>query len=142
METLSLFKELENPLVAWKAAVAADVKAAGEAKTVAALLWPDDDLETAHRRLLNACNPKQKQELGYHDIQRLKLLARQKTGASHIHAYESKPLKCDLHWTTLEEEAQQVAVSLGSVVQSATQVFAQAHELMERLSKLAGEVGK
>lgn len=137
METLSLFKELENPIVAWKAAVAADVEAAGGAKAVAAFLWPDDDLDTAHRRLLNACNPKQKQELGYHDIQRVKLLARKKTGASHIHAYESKPLNVKLHWVTPEEEVQQVAVDLGSVVRAAAEVFSRATDLANRLSEAA-----
>jgi len=137
METLSLFKELENPVVAWKAAVAADVDAAGGAKTVAAILWPDDELDTAHRKLLNACNPKQKQELGYHDIQRVKLLARKKTGASHIHAYESKPLKCDLHWVSVQEEVQQVSVTLMSAVQGLNGAISQANELLTRLGEVA-----
>ncbi len=137
METLSLFKELENPVVVWKAAVAADVEAAGGAKTVAAALWPEDDLDTAHRRLLNACNPKQKQELGYHDIQRVKFLARKKTGASHIHAYESKQLKCNLHWITVQEEAQQATVTLSAAVQGLHAAIAQANDLMTRLSEVA-----
>lgn len=106
METLSLFKELENPVVALKAAITADVEAAGGAKTVATLLWPDENIKTSHPRLLNACNPRQKQELGYHDIQQLKLLARKKSGASHIHAFESKALNCDLHWVSQEEQVE------------------------------------
>lgn len=134
METLSLFKELENPVVALKAAIAADVEAAGGAKTVAVALWPGEDIEKSHPRLLNACNPKQKQELGYHDIQRVKLLARLKTGASHIHAYESKPLKVDLHWITPQEEAQQATVNLSAAVQGLHAAIAQANDLMTRLS--------
>lgn len=106
METLSLFKELENPVVALKAAIAADVEAAGGAKIVAAALWPDEDIEKSHPRLLNACNPKQKQELDYHNIQRVKLLARKKSGASHVHAHESKQLKCELHWITPDEQVE------------------------------------
>jgi hypothetical protein len=137
VETLSLFKELDNPVVAWKAAVAADVEAAGGAKTVAAILWPDDDLDTAHRRLLNACNPKQKQELGYHDIQRVKLIARKKTGASHVHAYESKPLKVELHWVTVQEEVQQVTVNLTSAVQGLHGAIAQANDLLVKLSEVS-----
>lgn len=136
METLSLFKELDKPVVAWKAAVAADVDAAGGAKTVAAVLWPDDDLDTAHRRLLNACNHKQKQELGYHDIQKVKLLARTKSGASHIHAFESKPLKCDLHWVTIQEEVQLVTISLSSAVQGLHGAISQANDLLVKLSEV------
>jgi hypothetical protein len=137
MQTLSLFKELENPVVALKAAIASDVDAAGGAKIVAAALWPDEDIETTHKRLLNACNPKQKQELGYHDIQRLKLLARTKTGASHIHAFESKPLKCELHWITPQEEAQQATVNLSAAVQGLHAAISQANDLMTRLSGVA-----
>jgi hypothetical protein len=137
VETLSLFKELENPVVALKAAITADVEAAGGAKVVAAALWPDEGIDKAHPRLLNACNPKQKQELGYHDIQRLKLLARLKSGASHIHALESKPLNVDLHWVTLQEEVQRTAVNLKTAMQGLTEVTARANELANRLSEAA-----
>jgi hypothetical protein len=136
MQTLSLFKELENPVVAMKAAVTADVDAAGGPKTVAAALWPDEDIETTHRRLLNACNPKQKQELGYHDIQKLKLLARRKSGASHIHALESSALNAKLHWVTVQEEAQQVTVDLAAAFQGLQSTMTQANELIKRLSEV------
>lgn len=120
-----------------KAAIASDVDAAGGAKTVASTLWPDEDIETTHKRLLNACNSKQKQELGYHDIQKVKLLARKKTGASHIHAYESKPLKCELHWVTIQEEVQQVTVSLATAVQELHGAIASANDLLTKLSEVA-----
>lgn len=136
METLSLFKELEKPIVALKAAIAADVDAAGGAKVVAATLWPDEDIDKSHPRLLNACNPKQKQELGYHDIQKVKLLARLKSGASHIHAHESKQLKCDLHWITPQEEAQQATVNLSAAVLGLHAAISQANDLMKRLSEV------
>jgi hypothetical protein len=136
METLSLFKELEKPIVALKAAIAADVDAAGGAKVVAAALWPDEDIEKSHPRLLNACNPKQKQELGYHDIQRVKLLARLKSGASHIHAHESKALNVNLHWVTVQEEVQQVAVNLSTALRDVAVVVTQAQDLMKRLSEV------
>lgn len=136
METLSLFKELEKPVVALKAAIFADVEAAGGAKLVAAALWPDDDIEKSHPRLLNACNPKQRQELSYHDIQKVKLLARANSGASHVHAYESKPLKCDLHWVTLQEEAQQATACLSTAVQGLHAAITQANDLMRRLSEV------
>jgi hypothetical protein len=136
MQTLSLFKELENPLVALKAAITADVDAAGGPKAVAAAIWPDEDIETTHRRLLNACNPKQKQELGYHDIQKLKLLARRKSGASHIHALESKALNVNLHWVTVQEEVQQVAVNLSAALRDVAVVVTQAQDLMKRLSEV------
>lgn len=136
MQTLSLFKELENPVVALKAAITADVDAAGGPKTVAAVLWADEDIETTHRRLLNACNPKQKQELGYHDIQKLKLLARRKSGASHIHALESKLLNVELHWVSLQEEAQQATVCLSTAVKGLHAAIAQANDLMKRLTEV------
>jgi hypothetical protein len=137
VETLSLFKELDKPVVALKAAISADVDAAGGAKVVAAALWPDEEIEKTHRRLLNACNPKQNQELGYHDIQKVKLLARIKSGASHVHAYESKPLKCDLHWITLQEEAQEATACLSTAVQGLHAAITQANDLMQRLSGVA-----
>lgn len=136
METLSLFKELEKPIVALKAAIAADVDAAGGAKTVAVALWPDEDIDKSHPRLLNACNPKQKQELGYHDIQKVKLLARLNSGASHIHALESKALNAKLHWVTLQEEALQATVNLSTAFQGLQAAMGQANDLLKRLSEV------
>jgi hypothetical protein len=43
-----------------KAAVAADVEAAGGCKVVAAKLWPDLDITKAIQKLSNACNANQK----------------------------------------------------------------------------------
>jgi hypothetical protein len=128
METLSLFNQL-------KSAIAADVEVAGGAKCVASMLWPDEDIETTHKRLLNACNPKQKQELGYHDIQKLKQLARRASGASNVHAYESKQLNVKLHWVTLQEEAQQATVNLSAAFQELQAAMSQANDLMKRLSE-------
>lgn len=129
METMSLFNEL-------KSAITADVEVCGGAKVVAVELWPDIDVDTAHKRLLNACNPKQKQELSYHDIQRLKLMARRKSGASHVHAFESQPLKCELHWVSIQEEAQEATVTLSAAVQGLHAAIANANELMKRLSEV------
>lgn len=133
MESLSLFQELAEPKTALKAVIAADVEASGGCKEVAAYLWPDTDITRAIQRLSNSCNPKQKQELDYHDIQKLKLLARVKTGRSHIHAYESKPLAVDLHWVTQHERAERVAVKLNDAVASLQTTLAEAQELLRGL---------
>lgn len=136
-ESLPLFKELENPKVALKAVIKADVEAAGGFKDVAEVLWPDaakKDLIAASQRLMNACNPKQKQELDYYEIQTLKALAREATGASHVHAHESKPLNCKLHWITLQEEAQQVAVSLSDAATNMSAVMVQAQVVLTKLA--------
>jgi hypothetical protein len=137
MEPLSLFKELEDPRAALKAAIAADVEAAGGTKCAAKYIWPDSDKPLAdEQRLRNAGLQGQKQLLDYFEIQRLKQIARRQSGASHIHALESKALNVSLHWVTLQEEAQHVAVSLGTVLENATVVFAQAQDLMKRLSEV------
>lgn len=137
METLSLFKELADPKAALKAAIKADVEAAGGPKEAAKFIWPESQKPLAdEQRLRNAGLAGQKQLLDYFEIQRLKQIARKRSGASHIHALESKALNANLHWVTLEEEVQQVAMSLGSMLQNASDVFAQAQEIMERLGEV------
>ena len=137
METLSLFKELAEPRVALKAAIAADIEAAGGPKEAAKFIWPASEKPLAdEQRLRNAGLAGQKQLLDYFEIQRLKVAARMKSGGSHIHALESKPLNVKLHWVTIEEEAQAVAVNLGTVLQNVVDVVGQAREVMERLSQL------
>lgn len=138
METLCLFKELADPRSALKAAIAADIEAAGGPKEAAKAIWPDSTKPLAdEQRLRNAGLQKQKQLLDYFEIQRLKLAARQRTGASHIHALESKPLNVKLHWVTVQEEVQQVAVDLGSVVKAAAEVLSRATEIANRISEAA-----
>lgn len=138
METLSLFNELADPKSALKAAIAADVVAAGGIKAAAKFIWPDSDKPLAdEQRLRNAGLQGQKQLLDYFDIQQLKLAARLRSGASHIHAMESKALKADLHWVTAQEEAQQVTVNLVSSVQGLHTAIAQANDLLKRLSEVA-----
>lgn len=134
MESLSLFQELADPRVSLKAVIAADVEAAGGCKEVAAHLWPDLEITRAIQRLSNACNPKQKQELDYHDIQKLKLRARMKSGASHVHAYESKPLGCDLHWVTKQERAERSAVKLMDAARAVERAVLAAQEVLREIT--------
>jgi hypothetical protein len=129
MHQESLFQGL-NEL---KAAIAADVEAAGGCKAVAQELWPDLDILKAIQKLSNACNSKQKAELDYHEIQIVKRLARTASGASHIHAYESKPLDCDLKWVTQQERAERVAVKITDAVKLLQQTMTEAQELLRGL---------
>jgi hypothetical protein len=138
MGTRCLFNPSGDPRIELKEAIAADVQAAGGTKAAAAVIWPDSKRPLAdEQRLRNAGLAGQKQLLDYFEIQRLKQAARKESGASHIHALESEQLNAKLHWVTLEEEVQQVAVSLGSVLQNATAVFGQAQDLMKRLSEVS-----
>jgi hypothetical protein len=93
----------------WLTELEADVKAAGGAKVVGHELWPDLDPETAGRKLSNALNTKQKQQLSYQEAQQVKRLARIAVGKSQLHAFESKQLECELHWRTPEDVAQMAA---------------------------------
>lgn len=129
MQQVPLFEGLD----AWKAAIAADVESAGGFKQVGEQLYPHLDPIKAQQRLSNACNPKQKQELDYHEVQTLKALARNASGASHIHAYESKALDCELHWVTQQERAERVAVRITDAVQMLQQTMTEAQELLRKL---------
>jgi hypothetical protein len=133
METLSLFQELADPKTALKAAVAADVEAAGGIKVVAALLWPETELTKAIQKLSNACNRKQKQELDYHEIQIVKLAARKASGASHVHAYESKTLNVDLHWVTKQEKAERTAIRLVDAAKTLERAVIAAQEALKEI---------
>lgn len=137
METLSLFKELADPKTALKAAIAADVEAAGGTKEAAKHIWPDSQKPLVdEQRLRNAGLQGQKQLLDYFEIQRLKQIARRKSGASHIHALESSALNVKLHWVTVQEEAQQVTVDLAAAFHGLQSTMAQANELIKRLSEV------
>lgn len=137
METLCLFKELENPRAALKAAIAADTEAAGGPKEAAKVIWPESTKPLVdEQRLRNAGLQGQKQLLDYFEIQALKRAARIRSGASHIHALESKPLKCELRWITPQEEAHEATVNLSTAVQGLHGAIAQANELMKRLSEV------
>lgn len=137
-ETLSLFKELVDPKAALKAAIAADVEAAGGPKEAAAFIWPDSEKPlTDEQRLRNAGLQGQKQLLDYFEIQRLKHAARLRSGASHIHAMESKPLNVKLHWVTMQEEVQQLAVNLTTAAQGLGAEIAKANDLLKRLSEVS-----
>lgn len=137
METLSLFKELAEPRAALKAAIAADTEAAGGVKEAAKFIWPDSTKPlTDEQRLRNAGLAGQKQLLDYFEIQRLKLAARLKSGASHIHALESRALNCKLHWVTIEEEAQEAAADLTAVLETVVHAVDRAKDVLERMSQL------
>lgn len=130
-----LFQELDE-LSKLKAAVRADVEAAGGFKVVAAVLWPNSNPVTAQQKLSNACNPKQKQELDYHDTQKVKLLARRAIGASRIHEYESTPLDCSCHWITREEKIDRHAVKLADVARVVQRIFQETQELMKEVQEI------
>lgn len=136
METLSLFQELENPAVALKAAIKADVEAAGGYKEVAKVLWPAQagkDLIKASQRLMNACNPNQKQELDYYEIQTVKQLARKASGASHIHVHESIPLDVDLKWISKQEKAERSAIKLIDAARAVERAVLAAQEVLREI---------
>jgi len=99
MEQALLFQDE----AAYLAALAADVIAAGGDKIVGHKLWGHLDPDTAGRKLSNALNSKQKQLLKHHEIQQIKLFSRIAVGHSQLHAFESKPLDCELKWTTAED---------------------------------------
>lgn len=113
--------QLFQDSTAWMSALEADVEAAG-AKTVGSTLWPQLDPETAGRKLSNALNTKQKQQLSYTEVQQVKRLARIATGKSQLHAFESKQLECDLHWRTAEDVAEFAAARFAALSQQYTQL--------------------
>lgn len=136
MQTLELFKELSDPRVALKAAIAADTEAAGGVKAAAAYIWPKSNKPLAdEQRLRNAGLPGQKQLLDYFEIQRLKYAARLKSGASHIHALESKALDAKLQWVTLEEQAQEATVELIDAATVVTSALAKAQSLIQKIAE-------
>jgi hypothetical protein len=142
MKTLPLFQELTEPKAALKAAIAADTEAAGGPKEAAKFIWPESDKPLVdEQRLRNAGLRGQKQLLDYFEIQRLKLAARLRSGASHIHALESADLECKLHWTSMEEQSQEAAACLTTAMQGVTAALVKAQKVVEKLER-AGKEGK
>lgn len=103
-ETLSLFAELDTPKAKLKAAISADVEAAGGCKAIAPDVFPGLSVERAIQRLSNATNPKQKQELDRDEMWTVCRMARRAVGKSNIFEWYANELDCELHWVTAEEQ--------------------------------------
>lgn len=128
MEQAQLFQDSTQ----WLSALRADVDAAGGEKIVGCALWPHLDADTASRKLSNALNTKQKQQLGYVEVQQVKRLARIAVGKSQLHAFESKQLECDLHWRTQEDVAELARQTFATLAEQAKRF----HEDLQRSAVL------
>lgn len=128
--------QLFQDSTAWLTALAADVEAAGGEKIVGSDLWPTLDPDTASRKMSNALNTKQKQQLSYGEIRRVKRLARMATGRSQLHAFESKELECDLHWRTMEDINELVMERFTSLSRQHEQLQQEMQRSAELFSKL------
>lgn len=120
----------------WLTALAADVDAAGGEKAVGAELWPSLAPDTAARKLANALNTKQKQQLSYSEVQRVKRLARIAAGKSQLHAFESKQLECELHWRTAEDVAEMAAQRFSALGRQFEQLQVEMRQAAELVANL------
>lgn len=128
----SLFQALDEV----KAAVAADVEAAGGCKKVALALFAElvekhkGDTTAAIQKVSNSCNPKQKAEFDKDQMFQVALMARSVSGRSHIFAHYAKLLDCELHWVTPQEKAERTAIKLIDAARSLQQTILEAQEVL------------
>lgn len=124
----------------WLLVAQADVDAAGGDKEVGSSLWPHLDPVTAGRKLSNALNPKQKQELTYAEIRKVKRLARIAVGESQLHALESDELECDVRWRTAQDVVAMALTEFAKLNDRATQFQASLARSVELVSSLQSKV--
>jgi hypothetical protein len=115
-----LFKGLSDERLA---AIGADVDAAGGEKTVGHKLWPKLSPDSAMRKMANALNSKQRQELTDEEVWTIKKLARAACGRSRIVEFECGHLQADIKWVSPEEQIERREEALEKML---GQVF---HEL-------------
>lgn len=130
--------QLFQDVTQWLTELEADVRAAGGPKIVGCELWPDLEPETAGRKLSNALNTKQKQQLSYQEVQHVKRLARIAAGKSQLHAFESKQLECELKWRTPEDVAQMAAEQFEFL----SRQYQALHVEMQRAQELVGKLAR
>lgn len=135
-ETLSIFPELDTAEARLKAAISADVEAAGGCKAIAPDIFPKLSVERAIQRLSNACNPKQAQELDKDQMFAVCRMARAAVGRSHIFAWYAAQLDCELHWITPQEKAVRVTTSLTVAMQGLSAVMGEANTLIRKLAEM------
>lgn len=135
-ETLSIFPELETESAKLKAAISADVEAAGGCKAIAPDIFPKLTVDRAIQRLSNACNPKQAQELDKDQLFAVCRKARAAAGHSHIFAWYAKQLECELHWITPQEKAVRVTTSLTAAMRGLSVVMGEANDLIRKLAEM------
>lgn len=97
---ISLLKDYEADR---KAALEADINAAGGQAAVGIALQLSDDPKTAATLLNNKLNENGRHRLSAREEWQIKQIARQHSGRSRLVEYECGELRADLHWVTEEE---------------------------------------
>lgn len=108
-----------------KAALEADIYAAGGYSAVGKELGLSDDAKNAATMLSNKVNRSGRHDLKDLEVWQIKQWARERTGRSRLTEFECAELLADLHWVTKEEQIERKEQALETLLEKVH------HELQE-----------